>query len=167
MWKVGIVSKHQEVLDNQASAAYKKAIGNSNMTYELVPPDNHRRNMTTLLVSSVDVPPYFPFAPLVPTSPTGRTATSSPPTITTTSQLIHLCARQWPPWLHQTSICSNGDGGPCTWQTTQTLSPCRTLQKGVCPWYLHQTLLVLEILVNGNPSYSNLRRCVFQAQIPD
>jgi hypothetical protein len=44
MQKVSIVLKHQ-VLDNQASAAYKKAIGNSDMTYELVPPDNHRCNM--------------------------------------------------------------------------------------------------------------------------
>ncbi len=40
MQKAGIFPKHQ-VLDNQASAAYKKAIGNSNMTYKLVPPDNH------------------------------------------------------------------------------------------------------------------------------
>jgi hypothetical protein len=65
MRKAGIVPKHQ-VLDNQASAAYKKAIGNSDMTYELVPPDNHRCNMakkpsrhsrTNLLVFSVAVPP--------------------------------------------------------------------------------------------------------------
>jgi hypothetical protein len=44
MQKAGIVPKHQ-VLDNQASVAYKKAIGNSNMTYELVPPDDHQQNM--------------------------------------------------------------------------------------------------------------------------
>jgi hypothetical protein len=44
MQKVGIVPKHQ-VLDNQASAAYKKAVGDSNMTYKLVPLDNHQRNM--------------------------------------------------------------------------------------------------------------------------
>ncbi len=44
MQKVGIVLKHQ-VLDNQASVAYKKTIGNSDMTYELVPPDNHQHNM--------------------------------------------------------------------------------------------------------------------------
>jgi hypothetical protein len=44
MQKVGIVLKHQ-VLDNQASVAYKKAIGNSGMTYELVPPDDHQHNM--------------------------------------------------------------------------------------------------------------------------
>ncbi len=31
MWKVGIVPKHQ-VQDNQASTAYKKAIGSSDMT---------------------------------------------------------------------------------------------------------------------------------------
>jgi hypothetical protein len=40
MRKVGIVPKHQ-VLDNQASLAYKKAIGNSDMTYEPVPLDDH------------------------------------------------------------------------------------------------------------------------------
>jgi hypothetical protein len=40
MQKAGIVPKHQ-VLDNQASVAYKKAIGGSDMTYELAPPDDH------------------------------------------------------------------------------------------------------------------------------
>ncbi len=36
LWKAGIAPKHQ-VLDNQALAAYNKAISNSNMTYELSP----------------------------------------------------------------------------------------------------------------------------------
>jgi hypothetical protein len=49
----------------------------------------------------------------------------------------------------------------------QTLNLRKTLQKGICPWHVHQTLLVLDILVNGNPSYMNLRLRVFQAQIPD
>jgi hypothetical protein len=40
MQKASIVPKHQ-VLDNQASAAYKKAISNPDMTYELVLPDDH------------------------------------------------------------------------------------------------------------------------------
>ncbi len=40
MQKQNIVPKYQ-VLDNQASAAYKKAIGDSDMTYGLVPPDDH------------------------------------------------------------------------------------------------------------------------------
>ncbi len=44
MQKAGIVPKHQ-VLDNQVSAAYKKAIGNSDMTHELVPLDDHQCNM--------------------------------------------------------------------------------------------------------------------------
>jgi hypothetical protein len=106
--------------------------------------------------------PYFPFAPMAPTSPTGRMATSSPPTIATKSQLIHLCAHLWPPRLQETSICSNQDRGPCTQQTTQMSNLHRTLQKGICLWQSHRTLPVLEILVNGNPSYSNLRRCVFK-----
>jgi hypothetical protein len=111
--------------------------------------------------------PHFPYTPLVPTFPTGRTTTSSPPTITTPSQLICLCTHLWPPQLQHTSIRSNWDGGPCTGQTTQMSNLCRTLQKGVCPWHVHQTLSVLEILVKGNPSYANLGCHVFQAQIPD
>jgi hypothetical protein len=42
--KVGIVLKHQ-VLDNQASAAYKISFGVSDMSYELVPLADHQRNM--------------------------------------------------------------------------------------------------------------------------
>ncbi len=44
MRKARFVPKHQ-VLNNQALAAYKKAIGDSDMTYELVPPDDHQCNM--------------------------------------------------------------------------------------------------------------------------
>eukprot|EP00804_Cyclotella_cryptica_P025741 CCRYP_002933-RA/>CCRYP_002933-RA protein AED:0.36 eAED:0.36 QI:0/0/0/1/1/1/2/0/402 len=40
----GLSPKHQ-VLDNEASAAYKQAILDSGMTYQLVPPDDHRRNV--------------------------------------------------------------------------------------------------------------------------
>jgi hypothetical protein len=44
MQKAGIVPKHQ-ILDNQKSGAYEEAIRASGMTFELVPPDNHHRNM--------------------------------------------------------------------------------------------------------------------------
>jgi hypothetical protein len=40
MQKVSIIPKHQ-VLDNQASAGYKKAIDNSDMTHEFVPLEQH------------------------------------------------------------------------------------------------------------------------------
>ena len=39
----GILFTHQ-VLDNEASSAYKELIRQSGMTYQLVPPDEHRRN---------------------------------------------------------------------------------------------------------------------------
>jgi hypothetical protein len=44
MCKANIVSKHQ-ILDNQKSTAYEEAMCASGMTFELVPPDDHRRNM--------------------------------------------------------------------------------------------------------------------------
>ena len=44
MRRCGIIPKHQ-ILNNQASAEYKAAIKASGMTYGLVLPDNHSRNM--------------------------------------------------------------------------------------------------------------------------
>ena len=41
----GIKPKHQ-VLDNEAHIAYKEAIRKSWITYQLVPPDEHRRNIS-------------------------------------------------------------------------------------------------------------------------
>ena len=34
-----------QILDNESSAKYKEAITKSGMTYQLVPPDNHRQNI--------------------------------------------------------------------------------------------------------------------------
>ncbi len=44
MRRRGLIPKHQ-ILDNQASAEYKAAIEASNMTYELVSPEEHRKNI--------------------------------------------------------------------------------------------------------------------------
>jgi hypothetical protein len=44
MQRRGLIPKHQ-ILNNQASAKYKAAIEASGMTYELVPPKEHRHNM--------------------------------------------------------------------------------------------------------------------------
>ena len=40
----GIVPQHQ-VMDNECSTAYKQEITESGMTYQLVPPNNHRQNV--------------------------------------------------------------------------------------------------------------------------
>jgi hypothetical protein len=44
MRRRGLIPKHQ-ILNNQASAEYKAAIEASGMTHEIVPPQEHRRNM--------------------------------------------------------------------------------------------------------------------------
>ncbi|KAL7486156.1 LOW QUALITY PROTEIN: hypothetical protein ACHAW6_012454 [Cyclotella cf. meneghiniana] len=44
MQTCGLTPKRQ-VLDNEASAAYKQSILNSGLTYQLVPPDDHRQNV--------------------------------------------------------------------------------------------------------------------------
>ena len=40
----GIIPKHH-ILDNECSAEFKKAIKDNKMTYQLVPPDDHQRNI--------------------------------------------------------------------------------------------------------------------------
>ena len=47
----GIIPKHQ-ILDNEASKAYKEAIRLSGMTYQLVPPDEHRRNVAERMIQT-------------------------------------------------------------------------------------------------------------------
>ncbi len=44
MKRCGIVPTHQ-ILDKQASAAYKTAIETSKMRYQLIPPNDHQQNM--------------------------------------------------------------------------------------------------------------------------
>jgi hypothetical protein len=103
MRKVDIIPKHQ-VLDNQALAVNKKAIGNLDMTFELVPPDDHRHNMAEKAIQTfkdhfvgiLSGCALFSFCTSGANFPTGGAATSSPPTIVTTSQLIHLCTCLWP-----------------------------------------------------------------------
>ena len=51
MRATGLTAVHQ-VLDNEASALYKKAITDSGMPYERVPPDNHRRNLAERLMQT-------------------------------------------------------------------------------------------------------------------
>jgi hypothetical protein len=52
MTRRGIKPRHQ-ILDNQASAAYKAEIELTQMTYELVPPDDHRRNLAEKAIQTV------------------------------------------------------------------------------------------------------------------
>ena len=165
------------VLDNQASVAYKKAIGNSDMTCELVPPDDHQHNMAKKAIQTFKdhfvgvlsgCGPTFPmhlWCQLLPQVKRQLLLFQQSRLHPNLSAYAHVYGL-WPPQLQQTSICSNRDGGPSTQQITQTANLCRTLKKGVCPWHVHRTQLVLKIQVNCNPSYSNLGRCIFQAQIP-
>ena len=45
MRATGLNPKHQ-ILDNETSAKYKSTITNSGMTYQLVPPDDHRHKIS-------------------------------------------------------------------------------------------------------------------------
>jgi hypothetical protein len=51
MAQCGIVPRHQ-ILDNQALFAYKTQIKLTKMTYELVPPDDHQRNLAKKVIQT-------------------------------------------------------------------------------------------------------------------
>jgi hypothetical protein len=100
MKRCGIVPTHQ-ILDNQASAAYKTAIETSKMTYQLVPPDNHQRNMAKKSHSNIQEPlcqhpkqmcPHHADAFMVPTTPPSRTPTTTTTTILSQPQHVCICA---------------------------------------------------------------------------
>ena len=48
---VGIIPKRQ-VLDNETSMAYRQEIMETGMTYQLVPPDDHRRNIAEKMIQA-------------------------------------------------------------------------------------------------------------------
>jgi hypothetical protein len=52
MARRGIIPRHQ-ILDNQASFAYKIKIKLMKMTYELVPPDDHQQNLAKKAIQTV------------------------------------------------------------------------------------------------------------------
>jgi hypothetical protein len=162
MRKAGIVLKHQ-VLDNQASAAYKRAICNSDMTYELFPPDNHQCNMAEKAIqTSKDhfVGVLHLLCQLLPQVVRQLLLLQQPQLHPNLSAYAHVHGHHD---YNKHPFVKNWDGGPSPQKTIPILHLCRTLKKGVYPWHIHQTLSVLEILVDGNPGNSNLGCRIFQA----
>ena len=47
----GIVPTHQ-VLDNEISKAYRTEVQATGMTYQLVPPDDHHRNVAKMVIQT-------------------------------------------------------------------------------------------------------------------
>jgi hypothetical protein len=99
MQRRGLIPKHQ-ILNNQASAEYKATIKASGMTYELVPPEEHRCNMAEKSHSNLQGSlcrspqwsrPIYANPPMVSTSPTGQTAAPPSSTILCTSKPIAAC----------------------------------------------------------------------------
>jgi len=78
----GIVPTHQ-VLDNEISKAYKIEIQAMSMPYQLVPPNDHCRNIAEKAI-------------LVPSTTKDRTTTTSPSVIQHQSQDLSICARLRP-----------------------------------------------------------------------
>ena len=99
----GINPKHQ-VQDIKISAAYKAEIQAMHMTYHLVLPNDHHRNIAEKAIHtserSLCVCPHwdcshFPHAPLVPINPTIQTLTSATTTIQRepSNFRLHPCLR--------------------------------------------------------------------------
>jgi hypothetical protein len=77
MAQLGIVPQHQ-ILNNQASFAYKTKIELTKMTHKLVPPDDHCCNLAKKAIQNVQGPhdqcaqrmlAHHAYASLVPASP--------------------------------------------------------------------------------------------------
>jgi hypothetical protein len=146
----------------------------SNMTYDLVPPDNHRRNMAEKAIQTFKdnfvgvisgCAPTFPshlWCQLLPQVERQLLLLQQSQLYPNLSAYVHVCGHP-----NSTSIHSFQSGWRPLYTTNCTnVKPMQNTAKSVCSQHIHQTLLALEILVNGNLSYLTLRCRVFQAQIP-
>ncbi len=167
MRQQGIVPKHQ-FLDNRCHGLLKQAIkatqlsdgSISKMTYELVPPEEHQRNMAKKVYSNIQRPfrcglewvsKNHANAPVGPTTPTGGMTTT--PTMTVPSKPRHVgictCVPR-PTQLQQAPICTNRNGIPGACQTRQTTDICTALQKRLCHRHIVRTLPVSKDLDEGH-----------------
>eukprot|EP00804_Cyclotella_cryptica_P006176 CCRYP_015258-RA/>CCRYP_015258-RA protein AED:0.58 eAED:0.58 QI:0/0/0/0.5/1/1/2/0/438 len=114
--KVCGLAPTRQVLNNEASAAYKQAIRDSGMTYQLVPPDNHRRNLAEKAIQTwkdhfiaalSGTAEKFPLQLLVPDTTANGTPTQPSATILCTSQTLGICTTVWPPRLQCPPIHAN------------------------------------------------------------
>eukprot|EP00804_Cyclotella_cryptica_P019220 CCRYP_006117-RA/>CCRYP_006117-RA protein AED:0.10 eAED:0.09 QI:0/0/0/1/0/0/4/0/1232 len=163
----------RQVLDNEISAAYKLAITASGMTYQLVPPDDHRRNIAEkaiqtwkdhfiAVISGTDA--KFPSTfganyyhkwnansvfygnPMhTPTFPPIRISTA----IMTTTHTLS------PP----------GHGSPCPRQTPPPQIFCPTLHQGVCHRHIPRALPLLESVDTNFAHHPYLCHSLLQTQV--
>ena len=133
----GIHPKHQ-VLDNEASQAYKDAIQESGMIYQVVPPDDHRHNIEEksiktwkyhfigVLIGNVATFPMNLWCQLT------REISINTGKITRKHKNISLCTPIWAPRLQRTTICTHWDGHFNPQETDISQNIHRALQKGIC-----------------------------------
>jgi hypothetical protein len=149
---------------------YKKTIGDSDMTYELVPPDNHQHNMAKKSIQTFKDHFVGILSGCVPTFPLHLWCQLLPQV---EQQLLLLQQSRLHPNLSTYAHIyghHNYNKHPFVPIGLEALvhdkphkhqTYAEHCKKAFFPCHVHQTPSVLEIPVNGNPSYLNLGRCIF------
>jgi hypothetical protein len=163
--------KHQ-ILNNQASGEYKATIEASGMTYELVPPKEHQRNMAEKAIQtfkdhivgvlsgcapSMPIHLWCQLLPQVEWQLLFRQQSRAHPNLLAYAHVYKHHDYNWHPFV---PICMEA-------LVPQMLHLSQTLHKSIFPGHVHQTLSILEVLDPHNTHHGHLLGSFFQAQIPN
>eukprot|EP00804_Cyclotella_cryptica_P014586 CCRYP_020641-RA/>CCRYP_020641-RA protein AED:0.25 eAED:0.25 QI:0/0/0/1/1/1/3/0/614 len=149
----------RQVLDNEISAAYKLAITASGMTYQLVPPDDHRRNIAEkaiqtwkdhfiAVISGTDAKfPLHLWCQLLPQMEPQLCLLWQSNTYPHISSHTHLYGHH----DYNAHPLSPGHGSPCPRQTPPPQIFCPTLHQGYCTIWKNAYGKELGRLAQGIP----------------
>ena len=161
------IKKH--VLNNKCSAAMKSCIQGNGITYELVPPGQHRESNPNLQIPFHLHPGrrrrQIPTITVVPPPRTSRTHLKSSTPVQSCTKRIRIRARPWQPRLYEETICSHRlrDSNPC--QARRPLVMGHTIRARIQPGHLDETPSLFPSLCHQDESNEDQRHCFFQAPV--
>jgi hypothetical protein len=152
----------------------KACIQGNAMTYELVPPGQHRRNQAeraiqtfkshfiSILTGIHDKFPLSLWCHLLEPNRTHLKPSAPVPSCTT---CICICTRPWQPQLHEETIHPDWLRDSNSRQTQRPLVMGHTIGARIQPGHLDGTPLLLPSLCHQDKSNENKRHCFFQAPV--
>eukprot|EP00804_Cyclotella_cryptica_P006226 CCRYP_020767-RA/>CCRYP_020767-RA protein AED:0.16 eAED:0.16 QI:0/0/0/1/1/1/2/0/846 len=163
----------RQVLDNEISAAYKLAITASGMTYQLVPPDDHRRNIAEkaiqtwkdhfiAVISGTDAKFPSTFGANYYHKWNANSAFYGNPMHTPTFPPIRISTAIM---TTTHTLSSPGHGSPCPRQTPPPQIFCPTLHQGVCHRHIPRALPLLESVDTNFTHHPYLCHSLLQTQV--
>ena len=165
----GLNPRHQ-ILDKEALEKYKEEICASRMTYQLVPPDNHRHNISKKIHPILEGPFYsppqrrrshLPPPPVVPVHTTSRKIIVIITTIKCQQKHIFVCPLTWQPWILCPPVFAHRNGGTRSQEAQPKENLGRARHQRLGAWHLRRAVLLLALVGAKDKSNKDIRHGIF------